>query len=853
MTLAILKTLIIISDRLPPSVPSEWAQDKQLANLLYSKEHIHCLGRIIGHSAPSLTIQQSVFLAINLICKTCSEEREKKALVEAGVLDILATKLATFIVAQGFVLPGAVVPQESGVVAALPAPAPTRARLGPNLQAIALLVEQSKPHAEQFLCSPAILAVFPKAQTQFSPNDVRKTPWGTSTYLSGAAVPKHATSNPIDNFLPVVPITSAKLSADQSNFPPLGSIPSVSKKQSAFLSTSFGVGESASRSNTNEEEESPMIAWLILTVRAESGMTRLMAAKLLIALFRLGLARRGRAAMFCMLLVPLLVKMLDKDDDSTELDEHSSGDVLSMNLRIREQTPGVLASLVMDSPKLQKAAVEANAIKKLSQHLKETFDPLPGHKLGLWFPEKTLGSPRNLKEPEKILGEEAPTPMARHFMRYREGLLQALAAIAPFDDDYRKAICDQGVVPYIIDSLRPYNAAPQVRDRGDKMPSMIPGNPGPTLLAACGIARALTRSVSVLRTNLIDAGVAQPLFGLLKNQDTEVQIAASAVVINLAMSFSPMKEAIINQGVVKTLCQHAHSANPRLRLNAIWALKHLVYDTTNDLRINTIQELGANWIKHIISIDPADISEGTIIGMGATSYIGQAVDLSKSETRDGLDDAIMAEGTTPGQERWRRSTAKRRAQALAEETDPHRHTIKDDTAIQEHLLDLIRNILCGEGAAEMIDYIFKEMGQKDFFDIIADRIKPRVTGSTNRKDSKSTAAPTEVIIAALYIVVHISANASKYRSIVAAQSNLLRQVLALFNHSSRQIRVNCCWIAINLTYEDDPSDRAACRQRARELEKLGYVPRLMALQDDVDLDVRERMKTAVSLLSTLLN
>jgi armadillo repeat-containing protein 8 len=72
--------------------------------------------------------------------------------------------------------------------------------------------------------------------------------------------------------------------------------------------------------------------------------------------------------------------------------------------------------------------------------------------------------------------------------------------------------------------------------------------------------------------------------------------------------------------------------------------------------------------------------------------------------------------------------------------------------------------------------------------------------------------------------------------------------LTFLNHSNREIRVPCCWIAINLTYADDESDRVGCRQRAQELHKLGYLTKLGALGEDVDLDVRERAKTAIDLI-----
>jgi armadillo repeat-containing protein 8 len=140
------------------------------------------------------------------------------------------------------------------------------------------------------------------------------------------------------------------------------------------------------------------------------------------------------------------------------------------------------------------------------------------------------------------LGKPSQPFLAGHKMRLREGVLKALAALSPSKDDYRKKICEQGVVPYIIDSLKPTVNFPTNYEQPPKTPMYMTGNPTPTLLAACEAARALTRSVSILRTSLIDAGVAPPLFALLKYPDVDVQIAATAVICNLALDFSPMKE-----------------------------------------------------------------------------------------------------------------------------------------------------------------------------------------------------------------------------------------------------------------------------------------------------------------------
>jgi armadillo repeat-containing protein 8 len=851
LTIAILKTLITIADRLPPANPNDWPQDQKLAALLYSRENIGSLASIIGQSSPAADVQQSIHLAASLIVKTCSTNKQRNALAEAGLLDVLAIKLSSFVVSQGFVLPGAEARlHESGSLGTLPPPAPPRARLAPLLQLAAILVHDSRALAEKLLSSPAMITVFPIPQPEFSPSDVKKTPWGSATYLSGTAVPRHLPSNPIDSLLPAVPMPSAKLAAEQASFPPLSSTASISNKGS-FLSASLSLSNTDSDDSLSEEDENPAIAWLIYLVRSETGMTRLMAAKLLISLYRQGLARKSRATMFCMLIIPLLVRMLDKDYDVDEMTGNAELDVIPSKLLIKEEAPGLLAMLVVDSRSLQKAAVDSDAIKKLSQLLKESFDPIPAHRRAPWYPEKTVRLSRGRSD--KALGETGPSPVARHVMRHREAVLKALASLAPFEEQYRKSMCDLGVVPYIIDSLKPYTSNPLLTDNSPVGPNFITGNPAPTLLAACAAARALTRSVSVLRTSLIDAGVAPPLFHLLNNPDSEVQIAATKVVCNLALDFSPMKEAIVSQNIIGTLCQHAHSANPMLRLDSLWALKHLVYNSSNDLKFNIFQELKPAWIKHLMATDPEDITPGTVVGMGITHGFGEDV-IPRLE--DGSVDTVMAE--SPGLQTWNRHTAERRAQAVSDD-DYSKHTVKDDIMIQTQVLELVVNLICGDGADEVVEYVFKEFNQRELFAILAQRLKPRAashpstTHGNKREMSKSTSPPTEIIKSVLAIIIHIAAATPRYRTIIIGQTEIMKLILGTFGHANREVRRHAIWIIINLMYHDDSQDKQECRRRAKELERLGFVDKVMGLKDDVDVDVKERTKTALSLFADLLH
>jgi hypothetical protein len=504
-----------------------WPQDNQLAELLFSREYIGCFARIIKQTSSSQATQTCVMLASGLIAKLCTEEAHKAALAESGALDALALKVASFVVAQGFVLPGAEDHlNESGALSAFPPPASPSARLAPILRAVSVIIEHSKWRADHFLSSPGIVTVFPKQRPEFSPADIKKNPWGMP-YLSGSAVPRQNTVNPIDTILPTVPLAQTKAS---SNFPPLVPQGSYSKHANSFL-----------ESMPSDEEENAIVPWLLHVIRSEAGMSRLMAARLVTVLFRLGLAKKHRIPMFSYLLIPVLLRVLDKDYDLKDESDPDLDGLVSTMLRMKEEAPSILATLVMDTQELQKHAVEGKAIRILSQLLKETYNPLQDHAKAMWYAESRQLELQSEPSSEVQLGPRGYHPMICHIMRFRESILRALAALAPFKDEYRKAICDNGVVPYIIDSLKPRPSSPTEDTTGSKN-TVADGNPIPTLLAACGAARTLTRSVSVLRTSLIDAGVAAPLVELIKHRDVEVQIAATSVICNLALDFSPMKE-----------------------------------------------------------------------------------------------------------------------------------------------------------------------------------------------------------------------------------------------------------------------------------------------------------------------
>lgn len=199
-------------------------------------------------------------------------------------------------------------------------------------------------------------------------------------------------------------------------------------------------------------------------------------------------------------------------------------------------------------------------------------------------------------------------------------------------------------------------------------------------------------------------------------------------------------------------------------------------------------------------------------------------------------------------------TGRRRKPAPGDDLDQTKQ-VQDDIAIQEQVFDLLRNIICGTGSSEMMDYIFKEIGQNELLDILADKLRPRNIQVSNRRDSlqgKSVPIPPQILISVTFVMIHIAAGLPRQRHLLAQHRDLLKCLMGFFDHGNRQVRVNCLWIVINLTCEDNPNDRTGCQERAIKLRNLGVLEQLIALENDSDRDVKERTKTALHQMQFLL-
>ncbi|KAM0333921.1 hypothetical protein ACHAQA_000938 [Verticillium albo-atrum] len=892
-----LRALVNMTDAaaLCVSTPTE---SRFLADAIFAPDNIDTLAEVLSQSGQwRLNVRQlPVSLVTTLISRLCQDEKHALALAESPVLDLLAKELASFAVADGYVIPGAEF--LAGRADSIPPPAPSGSNLASTLEALTAIVSDSRYRACKLLCSPAILAIFPVLQ--FSPSPVTARPWfalqGDEFTQLGA----------MDTLLPPVPHHQRRGSS-QTSFPPLGSSESKDSTvpYSRPASSKFGDGmpvTEASRhgpsdqngSSESEDFESPLIPWLIALSRNRNDLERLMAASLLTSLVRSGLGKRAyREPSIGLLVVPLLSEMLHHyERASLAIDLACSTSQLvdasaPLSWAIRERAPAVLSRLITDSEQLQKAAFDCNVVKVLSRLMKDGYEAVPPTTFTRpWSPNPDSGMDVESSSPSCRLGPEGQSPLLAHRIRMRETVLKAIGALAAGKDEYRKAFVNADIIPLIVQSLyiapvKPANPKDRVRfdDPDGPVPDTTTSGYGSNtlsvIIAACHAVRMHSRSVSILRTSLVDHGVSLPIFRFLKHPDVDVQIAATAAMCNLVTEVSPMRDMLAERGVMKILCEHAHSHTAALRLNALWALKHFVHAAGPEVKKLCLEELESGWLVRLICDDTEDDalwSARSKLDIGGdfaggddldgdvemdrytrpyTSGHGSTGVLSNSECRP-ADWAVHAEA--------------KKAALRDAELNPQRRARNDDLAIQEQGLDFIRNLIgataapaSGDPATEstdMIDHLFTELGQDRFFDILAKKLQAKVLRPAASRRSGGPATTGEaarvlypqpkIVEAVVFILVHMAASTPRHRQLVIAQTDLLKLLAAHFASKDKEVRVALCHLVSNLTWQDDESDSRPSALRAHELRKLGMLSKLEGLQErDPELDVRERAKVAV--------
>ncbi|KAB5585936.1 armadillo-type protein [Coniochaeta sp. 2T2.1] len=861
-----------------------------LADYLFTPLCLGAFHSILASDRRQRVVQDQKQIVALLISRLCRAEKHQNALANYGILDDLATMLAAFVAARGEVVPAAEqIGQGDGLSEMIPEPTPPGCSLNVVLAAISAIIAESRFRSYLLVCSPAIMAVFPNAE--FEPATKAKQRVRVALAFNNLGSMMTPPLGAIDYLLPVVPVVQTKPSPQAAQFPPLGFTPSRDTPSTngsnpkSWYKFSFWDTASATNGEAEADKESPFIPWLIHLARSASGLDRVMAASVLASLFKAGFADAEREQQIGVLVIPILCRELKHHSTLADPPED-----LDASQAILDRTPSVLARLIAGSELLQMAAYDCGALNTASQLLVESYN-LPAQQTvpKPWSPTPSDTEDKDERSAASRLGDHGHLPVVAHKLRMRESALRLVSAMLPFKEEYRKAFVDEEVIGYVVESLIPHPSKPKTskeRVKPEKGVEDAPlptglspygNNPNSVLVAACHVIRLLGRSISILRTSLEDHGTAMPLFRLLRHPDMEVQVAACGAVCNLVLEYSPVRDQLLEAGVVKVLCEHAHSQDAELRHNAIWSLKHLVNEAPNSLRKQCLEELEPGWLIQLIRDDTEDDALFARMKRDRHSrddYDGMDMEVEHGEyeeenERPWLWPALYRTNSTrsTGQRAHspRIERAEARLTALREaEINPVRKARNDDLAIQEQGLGFIRNLIgppvsrAGAGGAElasdqteMVDYVFTELGQDRLFEILASKLRTKVLHPFERRYSGRDASTRVLYPQAgtvqhvIYILVHIAASVPRHRQLVISQTELLKQVGAHFNSKNSLVRRALCHLFENLMWKDDQNDDASELRRA-ELRKLGFQSKLELLEaEDSELDVRERARVAV--------
>ncbi|KAH4687216.1 hypothetical protein HBH80_005660 [Parastagonospora nodorum] len=849
---------------------------------IYARPVVENLAEILSQPAGTLNANQQISLAVRLLTKTCQEENQKKLLVDAGILDILAAKLTAFASSDE-------VERNMNSNTSIPDLLP-RTSLPEVIEAIAAIIKDSHFYTARFTYSQPIQQFFawPKDHTNTSYDE-----------HNGAPQPFW------DRLIPRVQTMASKSDPYIKSWPALGSHTAASTESYGRQTNTDPVQQPTGRSVITDESEAPLFIWLMFIARRSEGRERLSACWLLALLKKFGdrwplndPSKATRERHFSYLIIPLVVNMIEESSPTSELAKkaYAAGPAAKDEMRfVLERSPLVLAELVAGNKALQSAAVDAKILPTLVQILKRSFDTVTKSSKPLWQPRSSSHEVKdaNIDPASSTLGRPGLSADLLHAFKYRESVLLALAALAGDQDGLRKLVIEMGAATHIIEAMVPYT---ENNEPGSTATTAKNGNPEPVLVAACKVTRSLSRSVSVLRTSLIDHGVAQPVYELLMHPSVKVQIAATEVITNLVLEMSPMRPEIIEAGVLRALCEQCRSANFSLRFGSLWALKHLCLGLPQPMKIQCLDELGVGWLVQVLNGEPSKPAMATPNAAGEQVDILNALDEPHMDVDDELSDEdedeeedTMAESIPamgrlqrPGSRYTSANNIRDRLQQIRnDEHDTRLNSERDDVRMQEQALDFIRNFISEEQqSGDMIDHLLKSFGHSRFFDLIDAKIRPKnstsshsLSGSpapsywpnTNPRSSFTSSTTTqqqqtnwsaypapELILAAVFVLVHVANGRPNHRSLMISQTSLMQHLLPILSHPKREVRATCAWCLHNLLWLDDSSDEAATRERAMLLRNLGFEEAAKIMLGDGDLDISERAKTLVGRFTTLL-
>ncbi|XP_021728987.1 armadillo repeat-containing protein 8-like [Chenopodium quinoa] len=221
--------------------------------------------------------------------------------------------------------------------------------------------------------------------------------------------------------------------------------------------------------------------------------------------------------------------------------------------QVGDDAPFALSSLIAGKEDLQKLAFEADVIDKMSKHLMK--DSLPAKRL--------------------------------------QGIFLALADVCSKLEVCRENLISLEVLKLVAEALN--HDCSEVR------------------IAACMCLRSVSRSVKNLSAGMfMNDLIVIPLIKLLNDASTAVQIAALSALCNVVVEFTTRKSIFLQYGVVKQLVHLSTSMDSTVRLNAVRALKNLIFLAEKQFKGEIFLELSPATLWSLICDHESSVQEQAI-------------------------------------------------------------------------------------------------------------------------------------------------------------------------------------------------------------------------------------------------
>ncbi|KAJ4825384.1 hypothetical protein Tsubulata_012539 [Turnera subulata] len=414
--------------------------------------------------------------------------------------------------------------------------------------------------------------------------------------------------------------------------------------------------------------------------------------------------------------------------------------------QVGDDAPSVFSSLITEKEDMQKLAFEANAVNKFCHHLQ-----------------------KNQLNPKRL-----------------QGVLLALSDLCAKLESCRLAFLSLKVLNSVTDALTHDSA--DVRS------------------AACICLRNVTRSIKNLCAGyFMNEMLVIPLVRLLDDPSISVQVAALGAISNVVVDFTTRKSTFVQCGGTKQLVQLSKSMDSTLRLNALWALRNMMFLADDRCKETIILELTASLLASLIAATSTG-PEAFPFGMTAPTFqlqVSASVKSLKRSDKVYLIVNLCSFGIL---------------------------TADPEPSIQEQALGFVRNLV--DGCAKSIEFIFAEDG------IILDAVGRQL----------QSASKAEIGIQGMYVLGNVASGNEFHKEAVMHQ--LLPQVdngtqsfmMKFLQSNDSRLRTAAVWAIVNLTFPACPG----AFSRVVKLKNAGIESQIRNMVNDPCLDVKLRARTVLT-------